>query len=134
MTTADIITILAALLGATATVGAALISNRQKGPAGEPRISVPATPGLPQMPQAAPGRVSRAFWCGIAGLVLWIIPILAYVVVLPGIYAGVRDIRGPRRLTAPGLAMCSLSLLAALINTVAGAYAGAHGTGWWQHQ
>lgn len=122
--------IIAALISSVATIAAAVIATRRAGPAGEPPYLAPAMGGVAS--QLPAGRISRSFWLGMAGLVLWVIPLLGYVAVIPGLYVGIRDHGGPRRNAGAGIIMCSISLALALMNSAIGAYQGAHGVGWWQ--
>jgi hypothetical protein len=80
-------------------------------------------------------KTSRSLWWGLAGLVLWLLPILGYIVTLPGLFTAIRDIRSPgtRRYAMIGLVLCLLAFTLTIINSAIGAYEGAHGTGWWQH-
>ena len=79
-------------------------------------------------------KISKSLWYGLAGIVLWVLPILGYLVTLPGLFAAIRDVRSPgtRRHARIGLALCVLALVLTIINSAIGAYQGAHGTGWWQ--
>lgn len=120
------IALIAAVITCAGTVIAALITTRQRGPAGTVPVPVPNGPPIP-VAQPGRGRISKSLWCGIAGLVLWVLPVLAYVVVLPGLYIGLREMRGPRKHTAAGLVLCITGLGLALINSAIGAYMGAHG-------
>lgn len=119
------ITLVAALITGIGAVAAALITTRQRGPAG----TVPVTAGGPPVPaaQSGQGRTSKSLWCGIAGLFLWVLPVLGYLVILPGLYIGIRELRGPRRHTTTGLVLCIVGLGLALVNSAIGAYMGAHG-------
>jgi hypothetical protein len=118
-----VLALIAAVITCAGTVAAALITTRKAGPAGT--VPVPAT-------GTATAPVSKAFWLGLAGMAAWIIPVAAYVLVLPGLYIGIREQNGPRRLTAPGIGLCAVSLGLAVINSAVGAWQGAHGTAWWQ--
>jgi hypothetical protein len=120
-----VLALIAAVITCAGTVAAALITTRKAGPAGT--VPAPATGTA-----TATAPVSKAFWLGLAGLAAWIIPVAAYVLVLPGLYIGIREQNGPRRLTAPGTVLCAVSLGLAVINSAVGAWQGAHGTGWWQ--
>lgn len=121
--------LIAAVISAIATIAAAVITTRRTGPAGA--VPVAATVEGAAVPVAA-APVSKAFWLGLAGLILWIIPIAAYLAVIPGLYVGIREHDGPRRRTTAGIVLCALSLGLAAINSAIGAYQGAHGQLWFQ--
>jgi hypothetical protein len=102
-----------------------------------------SAPGAPQRPWAAPAasyataavKISKSLWWGIAGLILWLIPILGYIATLTGLFIAIRDIRSPglRRYAMAGLIICLIAFACTLVNSAIGAYEGYHGTGWWQH-
>jgi len=74
-------------------------------------------------------------WWGLAGIFLWLLPILGYIVTLPGLFIAIRDVRSPgtRRYSLLGLVLCMLALVLTIINSAIGAYQGAHGVGLWQN-
>jgi len=80
-------------------------------------------------------KISKSLWWGIAGMILWLIPILGYVATLTGLFIAIRDIRSPgtRRYAMAGLILCLVAFAFTLVNSAIGAYEGYHGTGWWQH-
>lgn len=126
---ATAVTLIAALLGAVATIVSAVITTRRTGPAGT-TVPVATTPGGTVV--AASARTSKAFWLGLAGLILWVIPLIGYCVIIPGLWIGIREMNGPRRRTGAGVAMCVIALALALVNSAIGAYQGAHGQMWFQ--
>lgn len=129
-----VVTLIGALVAAASTIAAALITTRQRGPAGTvASTALLSNPPQPVYTPAQPPRTSRSVWCGLAGFILWILPIVAYFVVIPGLYVGIRDLRGPRTGCGTGIALCALSLLASVVNSAWGAYMGAHGQLWFQH-
>jgi len=125
------VSIIVALIGCASAIGAALITNHTRGPAAV-RAADPGVLAQPAAMGTTPGRVSRSLWLGLAGMLLWIIPVLGYLAVVPGLYIGIREHGGPRRGTAAGIALCSIGLAASLINSAVGAYQGAHGQAWFQ--
>jgi hypothetical protein len=80
-------------------------------------------------------KISVSLWLGLAGLILWIIPILGAFDLLPGLFIAIRDLRSPgtRRYAIGGLVLCLVAFTLTIINSAIGAYQGYHGTGWWQH-
>jgi len=123
---ASVVALVAALIGCIGSIAAALITTRQRGPAGLPEVQPLTAPAM------TTGRTSKAFGLGIASLVLWIIPILGICTVIPGLYIGIREMNGPRRRTGAGVAMCAVALVLLVINSAIGAYQGAHGQMWFQ--
>jgi|SRR5450755_477469 hypothetical protein len=135
--------IIVALIGFAGTVTTALITRpretpqpqSQPQPEWQPRPTGQWPAGNSGASYAMPTlRVSRSLWWGLAGIFLWLLPILGYIVTLPGLFSAIRDLRSPgtRRYAMIGLALCLLAFVLTLINSAIGAYQGAHGTGWWQ--
>ena len=126
---ASVVALAAALIGCIGSIAAALITTRQRGPAGTYN-----GPGAPSWEggYAASARVSKAFWFGIASLVTWIIPIFGVCTIIPGLYIGIREMNGPRTRTGAGVTMCVIALVLTVINSAIGAYQGAHGQLWFQ--
>ena len=126
---ASVVALAAALIGCIGSIAAALITTRQRGPAG-----VVAAPDVPQWQgQVPPGRTSKSFWLGIASLVTWTIPVFGVCTIIPGLYIGIREMNGPRTRTGAGVTMCVIALVLTVINSAIGAYQGAHGQLWFQH-
>ena len=135
------VTIVVGLIGSAATISAALIARAHA--VTEPQLhTVWSLPPGGQQPTVSPGlryqtpsiKTSRSLWWGLAGIFLWLLPILGYVVTLPGLFIAIRDVRSPgtRRYSLLGLVLCTLALALTIINSAVGAYQGAHGAGWWQ--
>jgi hypothetical protein len=154
------VTLVVALLGFAGTIGAAFITRprdplkSQQPPQPRPQQSQSRSQSYPQQtwwPPAAgntghappvgqpggvrPVKISVSLWLGLAGLILWIIPILGALDLLPGLFIAIRDLRSPgtRRYAVAGLALCLIAFTLTIINSAIGAYQGYHGTGWWQH-
>ena len=155
------ITLVVALIGFAGTIGAAFITrprdplkSRQPQQPQQPQQSQPRPQSYAQetwwqpaagntgyaSPVGQPGRVSPvkisvSLWLGLAGLILWIIPILGAFDLLPGLFIAIRDLRSPgtRRYAVAGLVLCLIAFTLTVINSAIGAYQGYHGTGWWQH-
>ena len=127
---ASVVALVAALIGCIGSIAAALITTRQRGPAG---AAEPAALGLGTVPwQPGQPRTSKAFWFGIASLITWMIPIFGVCTIIPGLYIGIREMNGPRRRTGAGVAMCVIAHVLTVINSAIGAYQGAHGQMWFQ--
>lgn len=138
------VTIVVGLMGSAATISAALITRPRAVLQPQlPAQSVWQPSPRGQQPTAGQGvsyampalKISKSLWYGLAGIFLWLLPILGYLVTLPGLFAAIRDVRSPgtRRYAWIGLALCVLALMLAIVNSAIGAYQGAHGTGWWQN-
>jgi hypothetical protein len=133
---ASVVALVAALIGCIGSIAAALITTRQKGPAGvipaaAPSVEDPTPLFTHVVVPAAP--VSKAFWLGIASLITWTIPIFGVCTIIPGLYIGIREMNGPRTRTGAGVTMCVIALVLTVINSAIGAYQGAHGQLWFQH-
>jgi hypothetical protein len=83
------------------------------------------------VPAGAP--LSKSTWIGGICLVLWLVPILAYIVLPFGIYTAVND-KGTKRGWSVGLTLCCVALVLALANTVWGWYLGQHCQMFYQHR
>jgi hypothetical protein len=134
---ASVVALVAALIGCIGSIAAALITTRQKGPAGMTPVGQPITlPSGNTYQEVAftesPGRMSKAFWFGLASLITWTIPIFGVCTIIPGLYIGIREMNGPRRRTGAGVTMCVIALVLTVINSAIGAYQGAHGQMWFQ--
>jgi hypothetical protein len=136
------VTIVVGLVSSVATISAALITRSHAVP--QPQLhTVGSLPLGGQQPTVSPGlsyqtpsiKTSRSLWWGLAGIFLWLLPILGYIVTLPGLFIAIRDVRSPgtRRYSLLGLVLCMLALVLTIINSAIGAYQGAHGVGWWQN-
>lgn len=131
---ASAVTLIAALIGCMGSVVAAVITTRQRGPAGVP---APADLGPGHSPYqavaAAPARTSRSVYWAWASCVTWIIPAVAVFTLAPGFWIAVRDMRGPRKGTTLAVALLCIALVATMANSAWGAYQQAHGQLWFQH-
>jgi hypothetical protein len=144
----NVVAIVVALIGLVGAVSAAFIARPrsvpapQRQPQSQPQATWrPASYGHERT--ASPGvnyvmpsvKISASLWWGIAGIFLWLLPILGYIVTLPGLFIAIRDLRSPgaRRLATIGLLLCLLAFVLTITNSAIGAYQGAHGTGWWQN-
>jgi hypothetical protein len=70
-----------------------------------------------------------SFVLGIASLIAWCIPICGAPISIVGIVLGVRGLgsTSQRAMAIVGIVLCSLGLIATLINAAVGAYLGATG-------
>jgi uncharacterized membrane protein len=70
-----------------------------------------------------------SFVLGIVSLIAWCIPICGAPVTLVGIVLGVRGLQSTsqRAMAIVGIILCSLGLIATLVNAAIGAYLGATG-------
>jgi hypothetical protein len=136
------VTLLAAFIGLVGTICAAFITKprepqRSQWPSQPwPSQSYPQPTWAPSPANGGrPPKISVSLWLGLAGLLLWIIPILGYVDLLPGLFIAIRDLRSPgtRRYASGALILCIIAFAFTLINSAVGAYQGYHGAGWWQH-
>jgi len=136
------VTIVVGLISSVATISAAFIARSHAVPQPQPHTVGSLTPrwttanGQPGLSYQTPSlKTSRSLWWGLAGIFLWLLPILGYIVTLPGLFIAIRDVRSPgtRRHSLPGLVLCMLALVLTIINSAIGAYQGAHGAGWWQN-
>ncbi len=154
------ITLVVALLGFAGTIGAAFITRPREPLKSQqpsqpwPQQSQSRPQSYPQQTWQQPGagntghappvgqpggvrpvKISVSLWLGVAGLILWIIPILGAIDLLPGLFIAIRDLRSPgtRRYALAGLVLCLIAFTLTVINSAIGAYQGYHGTGWWQH-
>ena len=128
---ANAVVLVAALIGAIATIAGAVITTRRNGPGGTETVT--SGHGTAVIPVAAAmGRRTKAFGLGIAGLVLWVLPIAGFCVTIPGLWIAIRDLNGPKRGTTAGLVMCGVGFALTLVNSAIGAYQGAHGQMWFQ--
>ena len=136
------VTIVVGLVSSVATISAALITRSHA--VTQPQLhAVWSLPPGGQQPTASPGlryqtpsiKTSTSLWWGLAGIFLWLLPILGYIVTLPGLFIAIRDVRSPgtRRYSLLGLVLCMLALVLTIINSAIGAYQGAHGVGLWQN-
>ena len=130
---ASVVALVAALIGCIGSIAAALITTRQRGPAGVPEpVGLHPVHAAYLAQDTPPARTSKAFWFGIASLVTWIIPIFGVCTIIPGLYIGIREMNGPRTRTGAGVTMCVIALVLTVINSAIGAYQGAHGQLWFQ--
>jgi hypothetical protein len=152
------ITLVVALIGFAGTIGAAFITRpREPLKSQQPPPQPPPQPRPQSYPQQTwwqtaagdtghappvgqpggvrPVKISVSLWLGVAGLILWLIPILGAIDLLPGLFIAIRDLRSPgtRRYAVAGLVLCLIAFTLTVINSAIGAYQGYHGTGWWQH-
>ena len=127
MNSATTVPLAVAIIGGASTVTAALITRPKAAPPTTNMLGEPIDPhtGKPQ-------RSSKALPFGIAGLVLWVIPLLGIFVILPGLWIGIHDRPLGRKNATNGLVLSSVGLGLLVINSAWGAYLGAHGQLWYQ--
>jgi len=132
----NVATIIVAFIGLAGTITAALIARPRDAPKPQPEppsqahpmVSPPEGGGYlpppPPPPARTPLKISRSLWWGLAGIFLWLIPILGYIVTLPGLFTAIRDVRSPgtRRYAVAGLILCVTAFTLTIINSAAGAY------------
>lgn len=134
---ANVVVLVAALIGAVATIAGAVITTRRNGPAGVTTVSdahlFQGRGWAGEQVVAAVSKRTKAFGLGIAGLICWVLPIAGFCVTIPGLWIAIRDLNGPKRSTTAGLVMCGIGFALTLVNSAIGAYQGAHGQMWFQH-
>jgi hypothetical protein len=118
--------IIAAVIGLIGSLTSAFVVTRHRGPAG-----VPPTPHQAAQMMDKPAPISLSLWLGLSSLVLWLVPLLGYLVSIPGLYIGIREQMGPRRYTATAITLCGLGLVASIVNSAWGIYLSRHGHTWW---
>jgi hypothetical protein len=155
--TLGLITLAGTVVTTAGTVTAAVLTNRSKAPGGEIRLE-PVKSGSVQggvRPMArdsrsetaafvsaaalgtptsfyseVPGRISRAFWLGIASLFLCWLPVIGMLTIVPGLYIGLRDRHGPRKRVRAGLIMLWIALAIQIAYSIFVVAAAAHPGGY----
>ena len=88
---------------------------------------VPAySSNLPPAPGG--GMAIASLVLGIVGLMAWFCPIIGLAVNITGLVLGCKSLRSPNRgMAIAGVVMCTLGLIASVVNGAVGAYLGATG-------
>lgn len=92
----------------------------------------PASPGArpiaPPQPEQRSGEAIASLTLGLIGLVGWCIPIVGLPMSITGVVLGARSLKSAsRNMALAGLILCSIGLVAGLVNAGIGAYLGATG-------
>lgn len=81
-----------------------------------------------QYPQTGGGMAIASLVLGLIGLGGWCIPIVGLPLTVIGLVLGIKGLRSPNRgMAIAGIVLCSLGLLASVVNAAVGAYLGATG-------
>jgi len=90
--------------------------------------SVIAQPNVMTDDASKNGKATTSLVLGIIGLVAWFIPLIGAPITIIGLISGIKGLKSLKRgLATAGIILCSLGLLATVINASIGAYQGVTG-------